>query len=211
LSQVKDSAGISPLAIKGHTSFAAQWGDVVEVAGAALHVGVPLGELPGRWSPSRIRQRYPLLVQVVRYALVGGLGTVVNAAIFLLLRTWWDTLPANLAALVLSTMVSTEVNRRFTFGGIEVHRWRSHVQSGGTVLFYAFYSSAVLMLIGDVIDSPTAWEQTVAVAVASVLGGLGRFLVLRYWVFGPDSHHEAQEISRSALPFVRGHLLHRHG
>ncbi|NMH76962.1 GtrA family protein [Pseudonocardia xinjiangensis] len=184
---------------------------MVEVAGAALHVGVPPDELPGRWRPSAVRERYPLLVQVLRYAVVGGLGTLVNAAIFLLLRTWWDTVPANLTALVLSTVVSTEANRRFTFGGVEVHRLRSHVQSGGTVLFYAFYSSAVLMLLAEVIDSPIAWEQTLAVAVASVLGGLGRFLVLRYWVFGPDSHHEAQEGSPRTWPVLRGHLLHRHG
>jgi putative flippase GtrA len=158
---------------------------VVEVGGAALAVAVPLDRMS---RASRVR--HPLLAQVVRYVIVGGLGTVVNAAIFLVLRTWWDTTPANLVALVLSTAVSTEVNRRFTFGGIEVHRWRSYVQSGATVLFYAFYSSTVLMLLDQVVDSPTAWEQTVVVAVASVLGGLVRFLVLRYWVFGPDGHDE---------------------
>lgn len=166
---------------------------MVEVAGAALAVSVPLDEMS---RSSRVRLQHPLLVQVVRYVIVGGLGTVVNAVIFLVLRTWWDTMPANLVALVLSTVVSTEVNRRFTFGGIEVHPWRSYVQSGGTVLFYAFYSSAVLMLLDQVVDSPTAWEQTVVVAVASVIGGLVRFLVLRYWVFEPDDHDEA-EVART--------------
>jgi putative flippase GtrA len=186
---------------KGITRFAEWWGDVVEVGGAALAVTVPLD---GMSRTSRVRLRHPLLVQVVRYMIVGGLGTVVNAAIFLVLRTWWDTMPANLVALVLSTAVSTEVNRRFTFGGIEVHRWRSYVQSGGTVLFYAFYSSAVLMLLDGVVDSPTAWEQTVVVAVASVLGGLIRFLVLRYWVFGPDDHDEAGLTRTRRLPSTFG-------
>lgn len=155
------------------------------MAGAVLAVTVPLDRMSVR---SRVRLQHPVLVQVVRYAIVGGLGTVVNAVLFLMLLDWWDTMPANLTALVLSTVVSTEANRRFTFEGVEVHRWRSYVQSGGTVAFYAFYSSAVLLLLDHVIDNPTAWEQTVAVAVASVLGGLGRFLVLRYWVFESDGH-----------------------
>jgi putative flippase GtrA len=133
-----------------------------------------------------------MLVQLVRYAVIGGLGTLVNALVFLLLRTWLDTVPANLAALVVSTAVSTEANRRFTFGGAAVHRWRANVQNGGTVLFYAFYSFTVLLLLELVVDSPTPVQETIAVATASVLGGLCRFLVLRYWVFGSDEHHGAQ-------------------
>ncbi len=104
--------------------------------------------------------RHPLLVQAARYAVIGGLGTAANALIFLVLRMWWDTLPANLVALVLSTAVSTEVNRRFTFGGAVAHRWRTNVQIGGTVLFYAVYSSAVLMLLGVLVDDPSPWLQS---------------------------------------------------
>jgi putative flippase GtrA len=137
---------------------------------------------------ARLRPRRPLLLQVARYVMVGGLGTAVNAAIFLLLRTsGLDAVPANLVALLVSTAVSTEANRRFTFGGTAVHRWRARVQFGGTVLFYAFYSSAVLLVLGLVVDTPTPVIETAALAAASVLGGAGRFLVLRYWVFRLDS------------------------
>ena len=160
---------------------------MVEVACTSLAVGAPPVEVLRSWR-GRLRLRaHPLLVQLIRYAVVGGLGTLVNAAVFLLLRTWLDAVPANLVAIVVSTAVSTEANRRFTFGGAVVHRWRANVQNGGTVLFYAFYSSAVLLLLGLVVDSPTPVEETLVVAVASVLGGLCRFLVLRYWVFGADS------------------------
>jgi putative flippase GtrA len=167
-------------------------GNVVEVASASLAVtapltGTPVSDTPTSWR-ARLRLQHPLLVQLVRYAVVGGLGTLVNAVVFLLLRNFLDAVPANLVALVLSTAVSTEANCRFTFGGAAVHRWRATVQSGGTVLFYAFYSSAVLLLLGMVVDSPSPIEETLVVAVASVLGGLGRFLVLRYWVFDADEH-----------------------
>jgi putative flippase GtrA len=153
---------------------------VVGVTGTARAVTAPM---PPHSARSSLRLRHPRLVQVARYAVVGGLGTAVNAAVFLVLRTWWDTLPANLAALVVSTLVSTEANRRFTFGGVALHRWRAYVQSGGTVMFYAFYSSAVLLVLGLAVSEPTPLQETSVVASASVLGGLGRFLVLRYWVF----------------------------
>ncbi|MCO1653902.1 GtrA family protein [Pseudonocardia humida] len=138
----------------------------------------------------RFRIEHPLLVQVVRYAMLGAAGTGTNALIFLVLRTWLDAVPANLVALVLSTALSTELNRRFTFGGAAVHRWRNAVQSGGTVLFYAFYSSAVLLLLGLFVDSPSPALESLTVAAASLLGGTVRFLVLRQWVFADDTDHE---------------------
>ena len=53
--------------------------------------------------------------QLMRYGVVGALGTAVSTLLYLVFRIWWDAVPANLAALVLSTVLSTEVNRRFTF------------------------------------------------------------------------------------------------
>jgi putative flippase GtrA len=128
--------------------------------------------------------RHPLIVQVARYAIVGGLGTGVNALIYLVLRTWIEAVPANLVALVLSTIASTEANRRFTFGGAAARHWRNYVQSGGTVLFYAFYSSTVLLILAALVDGPSPTLEATCVAAASLLGGTCRFLVMRYWVFG---------------------------
>lgn len=128
----------------------------------------------------------PLLGQLARYAAVSGFATAVSAAVFLLLRTWWTALPANLVALVVSTAVSTEINRRFTFGGVSVSRWREHVQNGGTVLVYAGVSSAVLVLLSLVVSRPTPLEQTLAIVSAGTVCGICRFLLLRHWVFDPD-------------------------
>lgn len=133
-----------------------------------------------------LRERHPLAVQLSRYVVAGGVGTLVNALVYLLLRNWWDLLPANLVALVVSTLVSTEVNRRFTFSGEEGQPWRAHVQTVGMVAFYAVYSSAVLLAITAVVDRPTPLLESVTVAAASVLGGAARFLLLRFWVFDPE-------------------------
>jgi putative flippase GtrA len=155
----------------------------VNGTGGALSWDGPLLAVPDSLV-ARVRQAHPLATQLVRYAAVGGLGTAANAVLFLGLRIWWEALPANLVALVLSTLISTEVNRRFTFGAaLPTHRWRAHVQSGGAVAFYAVYSSAVLITLGMLVDEPSPWLQTLAIATASVVGGVGRYLVLRFWVF----------------------------
>lgn len=167
------------------------------MADAAFAVGGPVLGDPDSFR-ARLRLRHPMLVQLIRYAIVGGLGTGTNAVIFLVLRSWWDTMPANLVAIVLSTALSTEVNRRFTFGGANEHRWRTQVQNGGTILFYAFYSSSVLLLLDMAVDEPAAGLETLTVAAASILGGVGRFLVLRYWVFGADDHVSETDRLRTA-------------
>lgn len=149
--------------------------------------GLSAPTVPGSWR-ARLRRAHPFATQVARYAVVGALGTVANAVIFLVLRTWWEAIAANLVALVLSTLLSTEVNRRFTFQATSAHRWRAVVQNGGTVVFYGFYSSAVLIGLGMLVDRPGPWLESAAVAAASVLGGAVRFLLLRYWVFdGPPA------------------------
>src|SRR6476620_8159961 len=75
--------------------------------------------------------------QLLRYAVVGCLGTAVSAVLYLVFRTWWDAVPASLAAIALSTVASTEGNRRFTFHGAVTDHAREYVQNAGSVLFYA--------------------------------------------------------------------------
>ena len=99
--------------------------------------------------------------QLARYGVVGVLGTAVSALLYLLFRVWWDAVPANLAALVLSTVASTEANRRFTFRGVPTDRVREYLQNAATVAFYAVYSSAVLLLLDALVDEPTALQESV--------------------------------------------------
>jgi putative flippase GtrA len=158
------------------------------MAGAMVALTTPVIELP---SPRRPRL-HPMLVQLGRYALVGGVGTGLNVLLFLVARTWLSAVPANVVAIVLSTLVTTEANRRFTFHAGQGHRWRTILQNLGTMVFYAFYGSAVLLLLHAVVDSPTALMESVAVAAASVLGGLARFSVMRLWEFAPAAAPEGR-------------------
>ena len=130
--------------------------------------------------------RYPLLSQLVRYAIVGGGVTALNGLLFVLLRTWFDAHPANLISLVVTTALSTELNRRLAFDGARSHRLREWVQDVATVAFYAGYTSLVLLGLHAVVAGATPVQEALAVAAASLGGGLIRFVVLRYWVF--DAH-----------------------
>jgi hypothetical protein len=60
---------------------------------------------------------------------------------------------------------------------------RRHLQDLVTFTFYAGYGSAALALLDTVDDHPTAWAQTGTLVLASLVGGLIRFAVLRWWVF----------------------------
>jgi putative flippase GtrA len=165
---------------------------VIEVASRAIGVpGFHSPLLPVVHAVSRLREKLPVVVQLARYTMVGGLGTAVNAGLYLLFRLVLGSISANLVALLLSTAVSTELNRRFTFEGASADRWRVWVQDLGTVLFYAFYSSAVLLLVDDLIPDASTLQETAAVTAASALGGLLRFLVLKTWVF--DTHHDQRD------------------
>lgn len=154
----------------------------------AVAVAVPDAESPVvDGAPRPWRSRHPLLAQILRYMVVGGASTALNAVLFYLMRTWWEPVPASLVSLAMSTAVSTEANRRFTFGAINARRWRIHLQSAGTVAFYACYSVVVLVVLHVLVAAPTPLHETLAIAGASVLGGASRFLLLRYWVFVPVS------------------------
>ena len=151
------------------------------MAGATVALMAPVVGLP---TPRRPQLR-PALLQLGRYALVGGVGTGLNVVLFLVARTWLSAVPANVVAIVLCTLVTTEANRRFTFHTGHGRRWRTILQNVGTMAFYAFYGSAVLMLLGAVVDNPSAVIESGAVAAASVLGGAARFSVMRLWEFAP--------------------------
>jgi putative flippase GtrA len=150
--------------------------------------------------PRRVPQRHPLLVQLGRFALVGCVIATLNTAIFLVARIWWETLPANLVAVILSAAASTELNRRFTFSGAAVRGWRLHVQTGLAALYYAFSSSIVLLVLDVLTTSTTPTQESVAVAVSGVLAALGRFTLIRNWVLNTRRNAAADRAADVSTP-----------
>lgn len=127
-----------------------------------------------------------VLASLARFTLFGGgLGVASSAAVPLVaLVTPWAV--ANALVTVASTALGTELHARFTFGTGRHAGWRQHVQSAGSATAaYLVTSIAMLLLQAVRPDAGLSWEQAVYLG-ASGLAGLGRFLVLRLYVFARD-------------------------
>jgi putative flippase GtrA len=121
--------------------------------------------------------------QLLSFAAIGLVSTALTAGLYALLRGVLPPLSANLVALIAMTLLNTEANRRLTFTGSSATTGRVHAQ--GLVVFglyYGFTSSALLLLDALVPGAGRGLEVAVLVA-ASAVGTLGRFAILRRWVF----------------------------
>ncbi|MGH3797616.1 MAG: glycosyltransferase [Pseudonocardiaceae bacterium] len=124
-----------------------------------------------------------LLWQVVNFGMIGLASTLATAGLYALLRSWWPPLLANLVALVLTTLLNTEANRRLTFAGIGGSTRRVHLQ--GLVVFVLYYAltSGALLALQAIVAQPSRWLEVAVLLAASLVGTAGRFLLLRAWVF----------------------------
>ncbi|MEU9456167.1 hypothetical protein [Streptomyces sp. NPDC048277] len=123
------------------------------------------------------------LASFVRFVVCGGgVGLACGPAVTLLARSMPWTL-ANLLITVASTVLCTELHARFTFGTGRRAGLRQHWQSAGSATAaYAVTSAAVLVLHTVQPSAGVMREQAVYLS-ASALAGIGRFLVLRLFVF----------------------------
>ncbi|MFD3499470.1 hypothetical protein [Streptomyces sp. NPDC058678] len=111
----------------------------------------------------------------------GGVGVASSTAVAGLagLMPW---AVANALITVASTLLSTELHARFTFGAGHAG-WRQHWQSAGSATAaYVVTSTAVLVLHLVEPSAGVLYEQVVYLTAAG-LAGIGRFLLLRVFVF----------------------------
>ncbi|MGN9814646.1 hypothetical protein ACTMUQ_04780 [Streptomyces sp. SD11] len=123
-------------------------------------------------------------VSFVRFVVCGGgVGVLSSGAVVLLAGVMpWGV--ANAVITVVSTVLCTELHALFTFGTGKRAGWRRHWQSAGSATAaYAVTSLAVLVL-HLVQSSPGVLTEQIVYLGASGLAGVGRFLVLRLFVFG---------------------------
>ncbi|WP_405816083.1 GtrA family protein [Streptomyces sp. NBC_01390] len=111
----------------------------------------------------------------------GGVGVASSTAVAGLagLMPW---AVANALITVASTLLGTELHARFTFGAGHAG-WRQHWQSAGSAtVAYVVTSAAVLVLHLVQPSAGVLYEQVVYLTAAGLVG-IGRFLVLRLFVF----------------------------
>jgi putative flippase GtrA len=124
--------------------------------------------------------------QVLSFATVGALTTLVHVALFLVLRSDLGAIGANAVALTVATPVNTALNRLATFRIRGRRRLvRDHAQAGVIYLGGLTMTSIALVAFDAAWPGHPAVVGVVAVLAANATITLLRFLLLRAWVFNP--------------------------
>ncbi|MFJ2233137.1 hypothetical protein [Streptomyces sp. NPDC087859] len=145
------------------------------------------------------------LASFVRFVVCGGGVGVLSSAAVPLLALLMPWAAANAVITVASTILCTELHALFTFGTGGRAGLRRHLQSAGSATAAYVVTCAAMFALHSMQSAPSlAWEQAVYLG-ASGLAGIGRFLVLRLFVFAGRKENEAV-----AVRPVRGGRVH-HG
>lgn len=128
----------------------------------------------------------------------GGIGVLSSLAVPLLaaLMPW---AAANALITVASTVLCTELHALFTFGTGRRPGWREHWQSAGSATAAYAATSAAVLILHTVQPSPGMLTEQLVYLSASALAGIGRFLVLRLFVFA-DHGTRTTAIAIPVLP-----------
>jgi putative flippase GtrA len=126
-----------------------------------------------------------MVAQLVRFGVIGVASTAAFAALYLALHAALGAQIANFLALLITALLNTAANRRFTFGvrGRE-GAGRHHVQ--GLLIFGVglALTSGSLAVLHAVSAAPDKRAELAVLVVANLVATLTRFVALRSWVFG---------------------------
>lgn len=133
--------------------------------------------------------RYPVVRQLIRFTGVGIVCTITSLALYAFLRPWIGAQPANAAALVLTSLLNTALNRRLTFKITERKRMKRDHLNGLIVILVALLltggSLGVLhWLKPEATVADELWTTTLSGLVATAV----RFTLLRHWIFRRARH-----------------------
>jgi len=125
-----------------------------------------------------------LVRQLLRFGVIGVACTVAYAGLYLATAPVLGAQVANLCALLVTALLNTAANRRFTFGVQgRTHAWRHHLQ--GLVIFGISLglTSGSLAGLHALVATPSSRVELAVLVVANLVATLTRFLALRSWVF----------------------------
>ncbi|MEV7071611.1 GtrA family protein [Streptomyces sp. NPDC091972] len=134
----------------------------------------------------------------------GGIGVLSSFAVPLVAVTMpWAM--ANAVITVAGTLLCTELHALFTFGTGRRPGWRRHLQSSGSAAAAYAVTCAAMFLLHLIQSAPGTVAEQVVYLGASALAGIGRFLVLRLFVFAgprkdPRPSGTVVALPRPALP-----------
>ncbi|WP_077489791.1 bifunctional glycosyltransferase family 2/GtrA family protein [Sinomonas mesophila] len=159
---------------------------IVRVALSLLHGRIPLAAIYAELGRRPLVPASPpsFFGQVLRFGTVGVFSTVAFALLFLALQPFLGAQSANFSALLITAVLNTAANRRFTFG-IRGPEHYATQQFQGLIVFglaWALTSSSLTVLHMTLPDSG-ATAELVTLTAANVLATVLRFALLKAWVF----------------------------
>lgn len=142
------------------------------------------------------------LASFVRFVVCGGgIGVLSSFAVPLVAMTMpWAA--ANAVITVVSTLLCTELHALFTFGTGRRPGWRRHLQSSGSAAAAYALTCAAMFLLHVIQSAPGMLTEQAVYLTASGLAGVGRFLVLRLFVFASGRKSPLRP-RRPVLPLPR--------
>ncbi|MFF2132392.1 GtrA family protein [Streptomyces olivochromogenes] len=144
------------------------------------------------------------LASFARFVLCGGgIGVLSSFAVPLVagLMPW---AVANAVITVASTILCTELHARFTFDSGKHAGWRQHWQSAGSAAAAYAVTSVAILILHTLQPSPSMLTEQIVYLSASGLAGIGRFLLLRLYVFAGGRTRAAEPV-RVNSPAHRPH------
>lgn len=168
--------------------------DIVATAAADLRgvarllKGFATGQIPvaalGAQFGNRAGAPRSLLNQTIRFAAVGVASTLAYLALFVTLRPL-GAQTANLAALLLTAVVNTAANRRYTFGVRGRTRLMRNHAEGLTVFALGLALTSGALALSHRAGDPARGVELAVLVVANLMATVARFALLRGWVFHP--------------------------
>jgi putative flippase GtrA len=159
---------------------------------ARLSRDLARGRLPLK-AVKRAEATGSLATQLLRFGGVGIASTIAYIVLFLVLRTTMSAASANAAALLVTAIANTAVNRSFTFG-VRGRAARMRHQLQGLAVFFVglALSTAALATVHSVAPHTSRLVEVGSLVIANLAATLVRFLLFRSWIFRrPTTLHEA--------------------
>lgn len=133
--------------------------------------------------------RYPVVRQLIRFTGVGIVCTLASLGLYALLRPWLGPQLANAAALIVTSVINTALNRRLTFkiSGSR-RRTQDHVKGMMVIAIALVLTGGSLGVLHWLKPEATVAEELWTTTVSGWLATAVRFFLLRHWIFRRARH-----------------------
>ncbi|NUS43026.1 MAG: hypothetical protein HOQ24_04975 [Mycobacteriaceae bacterium] len=131
-----------------------------------------------------VRERTGAGATFLRFAACGGGVGFIASLVVPMLAGCVPWAVANAIVTVASTVLATELHARVTFGTRRHADLRTHLQAAGTAAAAYVVTSAAMLLMYLIDSTPATLCAQAVYLAASGLAGIGRFAMLRLYVFG---------------------------